>query len=129
VPLDPSIPRMLARLPHVRRVGTSTTSMPSRWERTAFRPMLPQGQISGYQLLNNDGSIDGEFSIRTASPPSTVVADPGRANEIMVSSIVAQSLDARSDVVPIGFYTNVQTTLPATGLECSFHGQAHLRMT
>ena len=37
--------------------------MPSRWGRTAIRsPPRPKADSLGISILNNDGSIDGEFS-------------------------------------------------------------------
>ena len=59
------------------------------------------------------------------------MANPKRADEIVVSAVVAQALSLHvGEVVPIGFYTNAQTTLPGygTGGTATFKAKAHLAM-
>ena len=107
--------------------------MPNRSGRTDIRSPPPAKADSlGISILNNDGSIDGEFSDQDRlTAIAGRLANPKRANEIMVSSIVAEALSLHvGQVVPIGFYTNAQTTLPGygTGGTATFKAKAHLAM-
>ena len=107
--------------------------MPNRSGRTDIRSPRPAKADSlGISILNNDGSIDGEFSDQDRlTAIAGRLANPKRANEIMVSSIVAEALSLHvGQVVPIGFYTNAQTTLPGygTGGTATFKAKAHLAM-
>lgn len=130
--VDPSIPRMLARLPHVRRVENeyNINAQPLGKNGLPVHPP-PKASSLGISVLNNDGSIDGEFSDQDRlTAVDGRLADPRRTNEIMVSAIVAQALGLHvGDVVPIGFYTNVQTTLPGYGTGSGhFRAKPHLRV-
>jgi hypothetical protein len=123
---------MLARLPHVRRVENEYNINAQPLGKNGLPSHAPpKARSLGISVLNNDGSIDGEFSDQDRlTAIDGRLANPGRANEIMVSSIVAQSLGLHvGDVVPIGFYTNVQTTLPGYGTgSARFTAKPPLRM-
>ena len=131
--VDLSVARMLARLPLVRRVENeyNINAQPlGKNDLPAQRPHRAAKSL-GISVLNNDGSIDGEFSDQDRlTAIDGELADPTHANEIMVSAIVARSLGLHvGDVVPIGFYTNAQTTLPGYGTGTGlFTEKPHLRM-
>jgi hypothetical protein len=86
----------------------------------------------GISTLNNLGSLDGEY---TRQDRATAVVgrlpDPRRADEIDLSSVVAQALAAHvGETIPIGFFTNEQTTEPGygTGGGGGFRLKPHLRI-
>ena len=130
---DPGISSSLLRLPLVRSVENEYNINAQPLGQNGY-PLPPPAKADslGISILNNDGSIDGEFSDQDRL---TVIAgrsaNPKRANEIMVSSIVAEALSLHvGQVLPFGFYTNAQTTLPGygTGGTATFKAKAHLAM-
>jgi hypothetical protein len=128
---DLSIARILARLPHVKKVENEFNINAQPLGRNGFPlPPPPGTQALGISILSNEGSTDGELSDQDRV---TVVqgraADPKRADEIVVSSVVAQVLGVHvGDVVPVGFYTNPQTNMPGYGTGTEFKTKAHLTM-
>ena len=94
-------------------------------------PPPPKASALGISVLNNDGSIDGEFSNQDRlTAIDGRLANPNRANEVVVSTIVAQALGLHvGEVVPFGFYTNDQTMLPGYGNGSGlFKVRAHLQL-
>ncbi|HVA04024.1 MAG TPA: FtsX-like permease family protein [Acidimicrobiales bacterium] len=128
---DLSNARSLARLPHVKSVENEFNINAQPLGRNGFPlPPPPGAQALGITILSNDGSTDGELSDQDRL---TVVqgrlAEPKRADEFVVTSVVAQVLGVRvGDVVPVGFYTNPQTNLPGYGTGTEFKTKAHLTM-
>jgi MacB-like periplasmic core domain/FtsX-like permease family len=130
---DPGTSSSLLRLPLVRAVENEYNINAQPLGRNGYPlPAPAKADSLGISILNNDGSIDGEFSDQDRL---TVIAgrlaNPKRANEIMVSSIVAEALSLHvGQVVPFGFYTDAQTTLPGygTGGTATFKAKAHLAM-
>ncbi len=130
---DPSIARSLARLPHVKHVDNELNINAQPLGPDGFpAPPPPGAQSLGISILNNDGSIDGELSDQDRlTAIRGRLADPSRADEIVVSAVLAQALRFHvGETVPFGFYTNAQTTLPGygTGAGGSFKTKAHLTM-
>jgi hypothetical protein len=130
---DPGTSASLLRLPLVRAVENEYNINAQPLGRNGY-PLPPPAKADslGISILNNDGSIDGEFSDQDRlTAIAGRLANPKRANEIMVSSIVAEALSLHvGQVVPIGFYTDAQTTLPGygTGGTATFKAKAHLAM-
>jgi hypothetical protein len=130
---DPGISSSLLRLPLVRAVENEDNINAQPLGRNGYPlPAPAKADSLGISILNNDGSIDGEFSDQDRlTAIAGRLANPKQANEIMVSSIVAEALNLHvGQVVPIGFYTNAQTTLPGygTGGTATFKAKAHLAM-
>ena len=128
---DLSVARSLARLPHVKRVENEFNINAQTLGPNGFPMPPPAGAKSlGISVLNNDGSIDGEFSDQDRlTAVQGRLADPKRADEIVVSAVVARVAGLHvGDVVPVGFYTNPQTILPGYGTSASFRTKAHLAM-
>jgi len=130
---DPGISSSLLRLPLVRAVENEDNINAQPLGRNGYPlPAPAKADSLGISILNNDGSIDGEFSDQDRlTAIAGRLANPKQANEIMVSSIVAEALSLHvGQVVPIGFYTNAQTTLPGygTGGTATFKAKAHLAM-
>jgi ABC-type antimicrobial peptide transport system permease subunit len=129
---DPSVTPSLLRLPRVRGAEDEYSINAQPVGRNGYPVPSPnKGGSLGISILNDDGSIDGELSDQDRlTAISGRLADPKRANEIDVSSVVAQALRVHvGEIVPIGFYTNAQTTLPGYGTgSATFKAKAHLRM-
>ena len=130
---DLGISSSLLRLPLVRAVENEYNINAQPLGPNGYPLPAPANADSlGISILNNDGSIDGEFSDQDRlTAIAGRLANPKRANEIMVSAVMAQALSLRvGQVVPIGFYTNAQTTLPGygTGGTATFKAKAHLAM-
>jgi len=130
--VDLSVVRMIARLPLVRRVENeyNINAQPLGKNGLPGHPP-PKASALGISVLNNDGSTDGEFSNQDRlTAIDGRLANPTRANEVVVSTIVAQALGLHvGEVVPIGFYTNDQTILPGYGNGSGqFRVKAHLQM-
>ncbi len=126
---DLSIARSLARLPHVKNVDNEFNINAQPLGQDGFPvPPPPSAQGLGISILNNDGSIDGELSAQDRlTALQGRLADPKRADEIVVSAVIAQALRWRvGDLVPFGFYTNAQTNLPGYGTGGNFKTKAHL---
>lgn len=128
---DPTIPDALARLPHVKRVENELgiDAQPLGRDGLPVGPP-PQAKALGLSTLNNDGSIDGEFSDQDRlTAIEGRLANPKKANEIVVSAIVAQLLGLHiGETLPIGFYTNAQTTLPGYGINAGFSVKPYVRL-
>jgi len=90
----------------------------------------PAARALGISTLNNYGSLDGEYSEQNrATAVEGRLPDPTQADEIALAPIVAQALGVHiGDTVPIGFYTNQQTTLPGYGTSASFHTKPYRKM-
>ena len=130
--VDLSVAQMLARLPHVRRVENeyNINAQPLGKNGLPAHPP-PKASALGISVLNNDGSIDGEFSNQDRlTAIDGRLANPNQANEVVVSTVVAQALGLHvGEVVPFGFYTNDQTMLPGYGNGSGlFKVRAHLQL-
>ena len=82
----------------------------------------PAAAALGISTLNNYGSTDGEFSRQNrATAIQGRLPDPRRADEVDLAPIVAEALNVHvGDTVPMGFYTNEQTTEPGYGTSLVF---------
>jgi hypothetical protein len=122
----------LARLHDVRRVENEYSIDAQPLGPSGFPMHAPAKAVSlGVSVLNNDGSIDGEFSDQDRlTPIAGRLANPQVADEIVVSPTVAEGLSLHvGEVVPIGFYTNAQTNLPGYGTgSATFTTKPHLRL-
>jgi hypothetical protein len=128
---DPTIPDTLAKLPHVKRVENEYSINAQPLGRNGLPvPPPPHAEALGLSILNNDSSTDGElFDQDRVTAVQGRLANPKRADEIVVTSIVAQALHLHvGQTLPIGFYTNPQTTLPGYGTLPSFNVKPHLAM-
>ena len=90
----------------------------------------PAARALGISTLNNYGSLDGEYTQQNrATAIEGRLPDPTRADEIALAPIVAQALNVHvGDTVPIGFYTNEQTTLPGYGTSAIFNVKPYRKM-
>ncbi|HEY5025537.1 MAG TPA: ABC transporter permease [Acidimicrobiales bacterium] len=128
---DLSIARTLAHLPHVRQVKNGFNINAQPLGRNGLPLPAPAGAAAnGISILNNVGSVDGQFSDQDrVTALQGRLADPSRIDEIVVSATVAEALRLHvGQTVPIGFYTNPQTNLPGYGTSGSFKAKAHLSM-
>lgn len=131
--VDPGVSSSLLRLPLVRAVENEYNINAQPLGRNGLPlPAPAKADSLGISILNNDGSIDGEFSDQDRlTAIAGRLANPKQANEIVVSAVMAQALSLHvGQVVPIGFYTNAQTMLPGygTGGTATFKARAHLAM-
>jgi hypothetical protein len=129
---DLSHARLIARLPDVRRVENEYNLNAQPLGANGFPGHPPAKAVAiGVSILNNDGSIDGELSDQDRlTALEGRLANPQRDDEIVVSPIVAQALSLHvGEMVPIGFYTNAQTTLAGYGTgAATFKTKPHLRV-
>ena len=128
---DLSIARSLARLPHVKSVENEFNINAQPLGPNGFPvPPPPGAKALGISILSNEGSTDGELSNQDRiTAIQGRLADPNRADEFVISPVVAEALDVRvGDTVPVGFYTNPQTNLPGYGTGTEFKTKAHLTM-
>jgi hypothetical protein len=113
---DLSVARTIAHLPHVRRVENeyNLNAQELGPNGTPAPPPAGAGSLNG---LNTNGSLDGELSDQDRlTAIEGRLADPKRANEIVVSAIVAQLLRLHvGSVLPFGFYTDAQAALLGYG--------------
>jgi len=95
-------------------------------------PIAPPAEaISlGVSTLNNEGSPDGEFSDQDRlTAIDGRLANPKQADEIVVSALIARVAGWHvGETVPIGFYTNVQSTLPGYGTGAGFKIKPYMRI-
>jgi hypothetical protein len=113
---DAAFLRKLARLPHVKSVESANA--PSE------QVLGPDGSPSHDALHQQfDSSVqmtaDVSGELYDQDRPTVLqgrLADPKRADEMVMSSVAASVLRLHvGDVVPFGFYTNAQTLLPGYG--------------
>jgi hypothetical protein len=109
---DPAIARQIARLPHVAHVES--------WAGLNVLPLGPNGAPTpqaGGSAGGGSGSVDGlYFDQDRFAIDQGRLANPKRANEFMTSAAAARRFGWHlGDVVPIGIYTNRQTTMPGFG--------------
>jgi hypothetical protein len=97
---DPALIRAIARLPHVRRVES--------WAGLNVAILGPNGAPVG-PPVPLPGSIDGEFfSQDRVAIVQGRMADPRRPDEVVIDAKGTPSQVHVGDVVPLGFFTNVQ---------------------
>ena len=111
---DPGIVREVAQLPHVTAVASATG--------VNAEPLGPNGapiSIAAYtvQAGTSQGSVGGEyFRIDRLAISAGRAADPGRADEFVASPTAATGFGFHvGQIVPMGFYTNRETDMPAFG--------------
>jgi putative ABC transport system permease protein len=104
---DPALIRQIAALPHVRRVES--------YAGLTVAILAPDGAVAA-SAPGLRGSIDGEFF---NSDRVTVVqgrmANPDRADEIMIDAKGTPAPVHVGEVVPLGFFTNAQQARPDFG--------------
>ena len=111
---DSNLIRKIARLPHVTRVGSVSG--------INVLPLSPNGTPIDSAVFppaggNGLGSDNGEyFTQDRVSVTQGRMADPNRADEVVMDPGVAQALRLHvGDRLSVGIYTNAQTLLPAFG--------------
>jgi hypothetical protein len=123
--------RLVGRLPLVSHVADSENLNGQPLTRNGKQIENPPAAAAlGISTLNNYGSLDGEFTRQNrATAIEGRLPDPTRADEIAIAPIVAQALNVHvGDTVPMGFYTNEQTTLPGYGTSATFHVEPYRKM-
>ena len=123
--------RLVGRLPLVSHVANDENLNGQPLTRTGNQIENPPGAAAlGISTLNNYGSLDGEFTSQNrATAVEGRLPDPRRADEIALAPIVAQALNVHvGDTMPIGFYTNQQTTLPGYGTSATFNVKPYRKM-
>ena len=123
--------RLVGRLPLVSHVANDENLNGQPLTRTGNQIENPPAATAlGISTLNNYGSLDGEFTSQNrATAVEGRLPDPRRADEIALAPIVAQALNVHvGDTMPIGFYTNQQTTLPGYGTSATFNVKPYRKM-
>jgi FtsX-like permease family len=104
---DPALIGEIARLPHVRRVESIA------WLNVA---VLARNGAVAVNLPGMVGSIDGEyFNQDRVTIVQGRMADPGRADEVVIDAKGSPPQAHVGEVIPFGFYTNAQEALPDFG--------------
>jgi hypothetical protein len=104
---DPTLIRKIAALPHVRRVESY-----SGLNVAILAPGAPPGAVAE----GLPGSIDGEYF--NQDRPTIVqgrMANPDRADEIVIDAKGTPPSVHVGEVIPLGFYTNAQVASPDFG--------------
>ncbi|MGA2520331.1 MAG: FtsX-like permease family protein [Acidimicrobiales bacterium] len=101
----------IVRLPGVKRVRTVVTP--------TFIPLAPNGapRLTTAGAVSVLGSLDGEFLDQDRlSIVEGHGADPARADQMVMTATAARLLGVRvGQVVPLGYYTRAQESLPDFG--------------
>ncbi len=104
---DPALLSKIAKLPHVRRVESYAGLNVA----VLARGGAPAGSPAGLP-----GSVDGEFF---GQDRVTIIqgrmANPARADEVVIDAEGTPSQAHVGEVVPLGFYTNAQDAQPGSG--------------
>jgi hypothetical protein len=107
----PPLATKIAHLPGVKRVKSLVTP--------TLVPLTAKGapRLSTLQLVVTVGSLDGElFTQDRLTATEGRVANPQRANEIMMTASAARLLRVHvGQGVPVGFYVQAQMNLPGFG--------------
>ncbi len=111
---SPKVESALARLPHVAAVEGSVWSnaqilnpngTPHSINQTLFNEITP--------IASTDGLY---FNQDRVTPVAGRMADPGRVDEMVMSAAAARLQGLHlGETVPVGFYTNAETTEPGFG--------------
>ena len=111
---DPAIVREIAQLPHVTAVasGSGINAEPLN---SAGAPIATSAVP--VEAGTSQGSVGGEyFRIDRLAISAGRLADPASVDEFVTSPAVAAAFGFHvGEIVPMGFYTNSQTDLPAFG--------------
>ncbi len=113
LPFDPAVTAAIARLPGVRRVESLVTP--------AVVPLTANGtpDMAGLQsnLVQFVASPDGMFfNLDRATAVAGRMADPGRADEAVMTQSAAQQARLHvGQVLPLGYYTAAQIASPDFG--------------
>jgi len=104
---DPVLIRQIAALPHVRRVES--------YAGLDAAILAPNGAVA-LNDLGQSGSLDGEFfSQDRVTIVQGRMADPGRADEVVIDAQGTPPQVHVGEVVPFAFFTNAQEALPDFG--------------
>jgi FtsX-like permease family len=105
--LDPALLRKIARLPEVKRVES--------YGGLDAAILAPSGAVMA-NAQGLPGSIDGEyFDQDRVTIVQGRMANPGRADEVVMDAKGTPKQVHVGEVVPIGFFTNAQEQLPDFG--------------
>jgi len=118
---DPRVVAKITRLPLVKQIADFTVVDPNITPLGHFQFHFAPGESPP----TIGGSLDGQFStMDRVTLTSGRLADPHRANEVVMSAGAARELGMRvGSVLPVGFFTNAQLTLPGC---CSANGTGKL---
>jgi MacB-like periplasmic core domain/FtsX-like permease family len=104
---DPALVRRIARLPHVKRVES--------YGGLDAAVLAPSGAVA-VNAPGLPGSIDGEyFNQDRVTIIQGRMADPRRADEVVMDAKGSPAQVHVGEVIPFGFYTNAQEQLPDFG--------------
>jgi putative ABC transport system permease protein len=104
---DPVLVRKIARLPHVKRVES--------YGGLDAAVLAPTGAVA-VNAMGVPGSIDGEyFNQDRVSIVEGRMANPKRADEVVIDAKGTPAQVHVGEVIPFGFYTNAQEQLPDFG--------------
>jgi hypothetical protein len=104
---DPALIHEIAKLPHVRRVESY-----AGLNVAILRPGVPPGNTAE----GLSGSIDGEyFNQDRLTIVQGRMANPDRADEVVIDAKGTPPSVHVGEVVPLGFYTNAQVASPDFG--------------
>ncbi len=111
---SPAVESTLARLPHVARVEGSVETYAEILKPDGTPPTLNETTVNE---VNPIASTDGlYFDQDRVSPVAGRMANPGRVNEMVMSAAAARLQGLHlGETVPIGFYTNAESTEPGFG--------------
>ena len=105
--LDPALLRKIARLPEVKRVES--------YGGLDAAILAPSGAVMA-NAQGLPGSIDGEyFDQDRVTIVQGRMANPGRADEVVMDAKGTPKQVHVGEVVPVGFFTNAQEQLPDFG--------------
>ena len=101
---DPALVRRIARLPHVKRVES--------YGGLDVAVLAPSGAVA-FNAMGFPGSIDGEyFGQDRVSIVQGRMANPRRADEVVIDAKGTPAQVHVGQIIPVGFYTNAQEGLP-----------------
>jgi hypothetical protein len=111
---SPTVEPILARLPHVERVEGSVQTYGQVLEPDGTPPDI---SATAYNEVDPLASTDGlYFHQDRVTPVVGRMADPGRVDEMVMSAAAARLQGVHvGETVPVGFYTNAQSTSPEFG--------------
>ncbi len=111
---SPTVEPRLARLPHVERVEGSVQTYAEILKPDGTPPSISTTLFNEIDPL---ASTDGlYFHQDRVTPVEGRMADPARADEMVMSAAAARLQGLHlGETVPVGFYTNAQSTAPTFG--------------
>lgn len=104
---DPGLVAKISRLPHVKRVES--------YAGLDVAVLAPSGAVR-FNVMGFPGSIDGEyFGQDRVTIVQGRMANPRRADEVVIDAKHSPAQVHVGSVIPVGFYTNAQERLPDFG--------------